>query len=78
MDDVVSMTCAPRASDNRLSVSGCSEVTEVPSGRMILTAGSLPSVLGELTNDARKSKSFPHLRGFFALATFPVTLSTSA
>src|SRR5215216_1466094 len=71
-------TSRPSALERIWGRSGWSLVTTVPSGRVIRTAGSFDFPGVGSTYAARKSKKLPHLRGFFAPATFFVAASTTA
>src|SRR5919112_2321246 len=51
----------------------------VPSGKVIRTGGMFSATCGGSSiKAARKSKRFPHFLGFLALATLPVSLSSTA
>jgi hypothetical protein len=56
---------------------GWSLAMMVPSGKVTRTDGTFAPFLGASASTAPKSNSCGHFRGFFALATFALELSTS-
>ena len=70
----VKCTSRPMAADSRLSTSTSSLLTVDPSASSMRTAA--PD-LGSSSYVARKPSSGSHSRGCFALATLPVSMSTS-
>jgi hypothetical protein len=75
---VARVTSRPSAFDRMWLRSLCALVTMVPSGSVIQAGGIFSPRRGGSAKAARQSKSFAHLLGFLALATFPLDGSPRA
>ena len=73
-----SVTLCLTTPDNASSTSGSSLVTVAPSGSVMRTDGSSRAVSGGSVSVAWHWNRFGQRFGFFALATLPVSASTSA
>ena len=73
-----SVTRRPTMSESVSSTLGSSLDTSVPSGSLIRTGGIFPADSGGSASSAWHWKRLGQRLGFFALATLPVSASTSA